>query len=303
MNGQALLILAYAALAVFVIVAVYRTWKTARMPVHLRWELAPVPREKGKAAYGGSYYEEFEWWTKKRSVSRTGEILYMLKEILFLKAVWERNRKLWIFSFALHSGIYLLVFMLLVLCADLALIPRRAVDEALRAAAFVLAAAGYAIGAFGSAGLFVKRLVDPSLEPFTTPAARFNLLFLLAMFASGGAACLMAGDYPAGMQLFLLSFFTGDGSFALHPVLAAHVAITALFAAYLPFTFMIHFLAKYFTYHEIRWNDEPMNDAMAKKMEAQLGRGLTWSAPHVRGGGGKAWADAAREVNGNEKKS
>ena len=208
MNGQALLILAYATLAVFVIVAAYRTWKTARMPVHLRWELAPVPREKGKSAYGGSYFEEFEWWKKKREVSRAGELFYMLREILFLKGVWERNRRLWLFSFPLHAGIYLLLLMVCVLGADLALVPRRAVDEALQAAAFALAAAGYAIGVFGAAGLFVKRLVDPSLEPFTTPAARFNLLFLLAMFASGGAACFMAGDYPGGMQAFLLGIAT-----------------------------------------------------------------------------------------------
>ena len=163
--------------------------------------------------------------------------------------------------------------------------------------------AGYAIGVFGSAGLFVKRLVDPALGPFTTPVARFNLLFLLALFASGGAACLLAGDYPGGMQVFLRGVFNADGGFALHPALAAHVAITALFAAYLPFTFMVHFIAKYFTYHAVRWNDEPMNDAMAKKMAAQLGRGLSWSAPHIRGGGGKTWADAAKEGTGNEKKS
>jgi nitrate reductase gamma subunit len=302
MTGEWLITLTYAALAVFVIVTAYRTWKTARMPVHLRWELAPVPREKGKSAYGGSYYEEYEWWTKKREVSRTGELFFMLREILFLKGVWERNRRLWLFSFTLHAGIYLLLLMVCLLCADLALVPRRSVDEALQAAAFALAIAGYAIGVFGSAGLFVKRLVDPALEPFTTSAARFNLLFLAAMFASGGAACLLSGDYTGGMQIFLLGIFTADGGFSLHPALSAHIAIAALFAAYLPFTFMLHFIAKYFTYHAVRWNDEPMNEAMAKKMAAQLGRKLSWSAPHIRGGGNKTWADAAHEVTGHEKK-
>jgi nitrate reductase gamma subunit len=302
MNGQWLLPMAYAAAAVFALVTALRTLRIARMPVHLRWELAPVPREKGKSAYGGSYYEEFEWWTKKRETSRAGELIYMLKEVLILKGVWERNRGLWPFSFALHAGIYLIFFAVLILCADLALVPRHALDGALRSAAFALAVAGYAAGLFGSAGLFVKRLVDPALRPFTTPAARFNLLFLFAMFGSGGAACV-AGDYIDGMQALILGFFAGDGGFVLLPALAAHAAITALFAAYLPFTFMVHFLAKYFTYHEVRWNDEPMNDAMAKKMAAQLGQPLSWSAPHIRGDGNKTWADAAREVTGHEKKS
>ena len=302
MNGQWLLPLAYAAAMVFAFVTALRTVRIARMPVHLRWELAPVPREKGKAAYGGSFYEEFEWWTKKREVSRAGELLYMLREVLFLKGVWERNRGLWPFSFALHAGIYFMFFAAVILCADLAFVPRHALDESLRYAAFALAAAGYAAGMFGSAGLFVKRLVDPVLKPFTTRAARLNLLFLLLMFASGSAA-LVAGDYIDGMQAFFLGFFTMDGGFALHPALAAHAAITALFAAYLPFTFMVHFLAKYFTFHEVRWNDEPMNDAMAKKMAEQLGERIAWSAPHVQGGGNKTWADAAREVTGHEKKS
>jgi nitrate reductase gamma subunit len=302
MSGEWLIPLAYAAGAVFALVTAVRTLRIARMPVHLRWELAPVPREKGKSAYGGSYYEEFEWWTKKREVSRVGELLYMLKEVLFLKGVWERNRGLWPVSFALHAGIYLMFFAVVILCADLALVPRHALDEALRYAALALAAAGYAAGMFGSAGLIVKRMLDPALRPFTTRAALFNLLFLFAMFASGGAACV-AGDYIDGMLALLLGFFTGDGGFSLSPALAAHVAITAFFAAYLPFTFMVHFLAKYFTYHEVRWNDEPMDDTMAKKMAAQLGERLSWSAPHIRGGGNKTWADAAREGNGHEKKS
>jgi len=302
MNGQWLLPIAYAAAAVFALVTALRTWRIARMPVHLRWELAPVPGEKGKAAHGGSYYEEFEWWTKKREVSRAGELLYMLREVLFLKGVWERNRGLWPFSFALHAGIYLMFFAVIILCADLALVPRHALDEALRRSAFALASAGYAAGMFGSAGLFAKRLLDPSLRPYTTQGARLNLVFLFAMFASGGAACV-AGDYIDGMQALLLGLFAADGGFTLLPALAAHAAITALFAAYLPFTFMVHFLAKYFTFHEVRWNDEPMDDAMAAKMATQLGERITWASPHIQGGGNSTWADAARRVTGHEKKS
>ena len=37
------------------------------------------------------------------------ELAYMLKEILFLKALWEHNRRLWWFSFPFHVGLYLLV--------------------------------------------------------------------------------------------------------------------------------------------------------------------------------------------------
>ena len=31
-------------------------------PLHVRWELYPVPHEGERAKHGGSYLEEFEWW-------------------------------------------------------------------------------------------------------------------------------------------------------------------------------------------------------------------------------------------------
>ncbi len=89
-----LLIFAYVAVCVFAIGFIWRASRIAKMPVHLRWELAPVPHEKSRASYGGSYLEEFEWWTKPREKSLLNEGFYMFQEIVFLKGVWERNRPL-----------------------------------------------------------------------------------------------------------------------------------------------------------------------------------------------------------------
>lgn len=109
MSGSVLIVVSYALLAIFVVVFVIRTFSMAKQPVHLRWELAPIPHEKGKGAYGGSYFEEFEWWTKPREKSLSSELSYMFQEIVFLKSVWEHNRRLWWFSFPLHFGLYLLI--------------------------------------------------------------------------------------------------------------------------------------------------------------------------------------------------
>jgi nitrate reductase gamma subunit len=44
---------------VAVIATVVRAVGYARMPLHLRWELYPVPHEApDRAAHGGSYFEE-----------------------------------------------------------------------------------------------------------------------------------------------------------------------------------------------------------------------------------------------------
>ena len=43
MSSLALLAVGYVSLVVFAVVAAVRSIKIARLPVHLRWELAPVP--------------------------------------------------------------------------------------------------------------------------------------------------------------------------------------------------------------------------------------------------------------------
>jgi len=57
MSGIVWHIFAFGAIRIFLIVITYRTLAIIRLPVHLRWELAPIPHEKGKSRYGGSYLE------------------------------------------------------------------------------------------------------------------------------------------------------------------------------------------------------------------------------------------------------
>jgi nitrate reductase gamma subunit len=112
MAGSYLMILTYVSVIVFLVGLIYRAFKILSMPVHLRWELSPVPHEKGRSRYGGSYFEEYEWWTKKRAISKISELFAMAQEIVLLKGVWEHNRKLWFFSFPFHfGGLYLVAGM------------------------------------------------------------------------------------------------------------------------------------------------------------------------------------------------
>ena len=48
MSGIIWHIFAFGAIAIFLAVAIYRTLAIVRLPIHLRWELAPIPHEKGK---------------------------------------------------------------------------------------------------------------------------------------------------------------------------------------------------------------------------------------------------------------
>ncbi|HSV96573.1 MAG TPA: respiratory nitrate reductase subunit gamma [Spirochaetota bacterium] len=305
MSALVLMICTYAAVVIFIGVVAYRTIKIARMPVHLRWELAPVPHEKGKSAYGGSYLEEYEWWTKERESSIINEMVYMAKEIFLLKGVWANNRGLWPFTFLFHNGIYLLaaavgfVFISAVLLTFASAV---AVLDFTLALVSIFVIGGYLTGTVGSSGLLVKRFVDPDLKPFNSTSTYLNLVLMGLLFGSGLFAFFATGDYALELSYFARSVITlSPQSYVAIPV-GLHIIIALIFLTYLPFTSMIHFVAKYFTYHEVRWNDRPQSVTMTRKLNAQLQQPMSWSAPHVKSDGKKNWVDAATEEMKDEKK-
>jgi nitrate reductase gamma subunit len=304
MQGTILYLFTYLSLAVFLIGLIYRAVKIARMPVHLRWELAPVPHEKGKGAYGGSYLEEFEWWKKKREKSLIAEAWYMFQEIALLKGVFENKRPLWFLSFPFHfGGIYIpagmtgLIFVGAVL--QTAGLPLLILPKVIT----VLALLGYVLGTVGVLGLLFRRIFDSELRPFTTAAAVFNLIFLLAIYATGLNALASLDGFSFIMIGFVKSLFPFNAGIILPGAALLHIVLALLFLVYLPFTYMMHFVAKYFTYHEVRWNDEPMTagSKMEKQVQSLLGQKVTWAAPHIRGEGKKNWVDIATEEVKDEK--
>jgi len=298
LSSTLLIAVSWVLLAVFVVAFVVRTIRIAKLPMHLRWELSPVPHEKGKSHYGGSYLEEFEWWTKPREKDVTKEVSYMLQEILLLKSVWEHNRRLWWFSFPFHIGMYALIAAaaLLLLSGGLELVGVQAAGE-WQGGISMLAGVGFVLGGIGAVGLLVSRFVDPRFRDFTTPAALFNLILLLAIFVTGGYAMVASQNFAGRVWGFGTALATGDLSVELPGVLAVHLLLALVFLAYLPFSRMMHFVAKYFTYHQIRWDDEPLTAGGRLEREANrlLEQPVTWGAPHVNANGSKNWVDVATE--------
>ena len=193
MSGSIVIVVSYVLLAIFAVAFVTRSLRIWKMPVHLRWELSPVPHEKGKGHYGGSYLEEPEWWSKPREKDLISELTYMAKEILFLKALWEHNRKMWWFSFPFHFGLYLLcgVVGLIVLGGIVRVAGASGPGIGLMSTVVpILAGVGYALGAVGALGLFFGRLFDSNLRNSTSLTSFYNLLLLLAVFVTGGLAVI-----------------------------------------------------------------------------------------------------------------
>jgi nitrate reductase gamma subunit len=295
-SGMTWHIFAFAAIGVASLVIAYRTLAIIRLPLHLRWELAPIPHEKGKVRYGGSYLEEYEWWSKPRGGSRVSPLIYMGEEILSLRGVWQHNRGLWPLSLSLHMGMYLIAGMVLLLLVSavlsLAQSPPYILHSSLRVAS-LLALGGYLLGGVGSIGLLLKRLLDSSLRPFNTISRYANLLFLGAVCVSGAYAWVVSGDSIPAMGRFVEGLITLDSGLAVASPLALHIVISLLFVLYLPLTDMIHFIAKFFTFHEVRWNDKPQDERMERELSVLLAQPVTWSAPHVGADGERDWTDVA----------
>jgi nitrate reductase gamma subunit len=309
MVESTLLVLSYAAVAVFVAAVVVRAVRIARLPLHLRWELYPVAHEKGRARYGGSYLEEPDWWTKPRESSLLGELRVMIPEIVLLKGVWEHNRKQWLRSFPFHFGLYLLAALIALLIAGgitIAMGGHVAGDggwwgRLLYGLTPVVGFAGLGLALIGSLALLIRRSVEADYREYTKKADYFNLAFFVGALGVALAAHTVADPLFASLRGYfarLVTFdFTGPtaAGASLTGLSVAEVVLGGLLLAYIPLTHMSHFFTKWFMYHDIRWSDEPniRGGKIEREIETALQYPVSWAAPHIRGDGHKTWLDVA----------
>jgi len=278
---------------VFIIAILRRAIRIAKMPIHLRWELYPVPHEKGRAHYGGSILEETDWWTKEHHKDHIGELFVMLQEIILLKGVWEHNRRLWLGTFPLHFGLYLLIgnMALLILagikttciggtCFIYNIIP-------------IIAWIGSILGAIGAVVMLLMRMFDPGLSKFSTPSHYFNLVVLGGIYITGLIWLSADSSFFTNISGFYASLIFLIDMPSVPLIGHLHIGFSIFFIFYLPFTHMTHFFTKYFTYHSVRWEDETNRpgDPLQKRLDPQLAQIVTWAAPHVGADGKKNWVD------------
>ena len=298
-------VLTYLSILIFLTTVLYRFIRIARTPAHLRWDLYPVPHEGfKKAKYGGSYYEELDWWKKPRHISRTSELSAMIPEIVLLRGVWESNKGLWFWSWAFHFGLYLAVFLAALVVFSVIVGPASVIGLFVTKVAAISAIIGYILGLVGCLGMLYKRLFNKKMKPFTTAGSIFNLIFILAIFATGLKAMSDVNLFTTGqsgligqLQIYTAGLTDFSGGVAISGSVIWHIGVILVFMAYMPFTHMAHFVLKWFTYHSIRWNDEP--NLAGSKLEKDLIKSLnfkpTWAADHIKGDGKKTWVDIATE--------
>lgn len=286
-----------------------RAWRYARHPVHLRWELYPVPHEApARARYGGSYFETPEWWNAERERNVLGELLFMAREILLLHALWTSNRRLWYRSFPFHLGLYLAAAGGVALLGGAVLgagagspggaaggVARSGLVAALQPALASLGWLGVALAVAGAAALLHHRLTDRRMRGATTPGDLFNLALFVVAGALLGAGALLRPDGAPDLLAVVTGTLSWDTSLEIPGLLGAGIVACAALAAYIPLTHMAHYVGKWFTYHAVRWDDAPLADrsSVMAAIAAQLAWRPTWSAAHIGADGKRSWADVA----------
>ncbi|MFH1891299.1 MAG: hypothetical protein ABIK83_01285 [Candidatus Zixiibacteriota bacterium] len=302
---QALQLVTYISILIAAVAIIAKVLRYASTPEHFRWELYPVPHEKGRADYGGSFLEELDWWSKPRESDTFNELKEMAAEVLLLKGVYHHNKKVWIFSQPFHFGMYLCIgwlFMLLIgsifeiagvaVAADAGI-----VGKTTHYLTVVCGYAGLVLTGIGALGLFFWRLADSDQRGYNSPAEYINLIVIDLVVAVALISHITIDpsfSFLRGYVQSLATFsaFTSPGAWFTYEAI-----LVSLLIMYIPLTRMSHFVAKYFLYHAVRWNDEPnmRGSKIEKSLLKLLDQNVGWSAPHIQTG--KPWKEVAKEMN------
>ncbi len=291
---MALQIFSYFAFAVALIAIIIRVIKYATAPLHMRWELYPVPHEKGKAEYGGSFLEELNWWTKPRETDMFNELKEMMSEIFFLKGVFHHNKRVWTWSFPFHLGMYFSIGWLVLLLLG-AILTATGTEVSTTAGIigklvyYLTIPFGYAallLSAIGALGLYFWRLTDSEQRAFNSFSDYFNLILVFGVTGLALVAHL-TGDGDFGLvRAYMASLVTFSSVPAVPFLTTLEIALVSFVVMYIPLTRMSHFVAKYFLYHSVRWNDESnqRGSAIEKRIIELLQLKVGWKAPHIQTG-------------------
>ena len=274
----------------------FRSIKYALMPVHLRWELYPVPHEP-EAEYGGSFMEDLEWWKRPIKKNYMKDVLFILKDYLTFFQYFKLNKGYWSVLYMWHVGFYFIVVFhgLVALGAIFEIgglhITNTGGSAILYWITIIIGVAGFVLGCLGSVGVMIRRITDPDLNLFATPKHYFSYIFYFFVFLSGLIAWAGFDFHMVEYREFYHAVFTLDGEAVLDAALVVHAVLFALFLFYMPSTQAMHYATKFFAYFAIRWNDDinTRGSKLEQRILDLMKQPVTWSAPHIQTG--KNWVE------------
>lgn len=294
----------YVSILIAIVAMIAKALRYMTAPQNFRWELYPVPHERGKAEYGGSYLEELDWWSKPRHSDLFNEVKEMMMEIFLLKGVFHHNKKVWLFSLPFHLGLYICIGWLFLLllggimeAAGSAVVVDAGTFGALVHYLTVISGyVGLILAGYGALGLFFWRALDSNQKAYNSFAEYFNLLFFDVVVVITLAFHFGSDPSFAVLRGYVRSLVTFSPTAIPNVLFTLEIVTMSLLIMYIPLTRMSHFVAKYFLYHAVRWSDTPneRGSKIEKRIMELLQKKVGWSASHIQTG--KPWSEVVKEM-------
>ncbi len=229
----------YAATAILVAGLVYRAVLFARSPAPLKIPTTPAPTTK------------------------SGVALRLFREVAFFESLFKGNKWTWIFGYAFHFGLFLVLFRHLRYFIDDVPLPVELIQPIGKYAAFAMVA--------GLGGLWARRLLVDRVRYISAPSDHLMLVLLILIGLSGLTMTFVFHTDVVAVK----SFFLGLMSFDLRPLpadpaLLVHLFLVALLMIIFPYSKLLHSVGVFFspTRNQV---DDPRERrhiaAWAKKLE------------------------------------
>ena len=123
----------------------------------------------------------------------------------------------------------------------------------------------------------------------------FDIVIVIALVAQ-----LTADPSFTYLRGYVHSLLTFNEASIPSTLFAVEIVIMSVLLMYIPLTRMSHFVAKYFLYHAVRWNDQPneRGSRLEKSLINMLNQKVSWAGPHIQAG--KTWGEIVQETEKNE---
>ncbi len=267
------------ALIAFLLLSAKKFVDYSRWSKHSRFDLYPIPKEGAeKNKYGGSYYEENEWWEKGRYTSVATEVTDLAPEMFFIRKLFLHQRALWYASFLFHFGIYFLFGWSIMLLVGGLWYPH---PEWVSVIIGIVGYIGFILATVGCVGLLIRRIFSASARINMTPVEYFNLFFILAVLVTGIVSWLgFADPITIAHEILTMSLVN------VPVIVVVHLIMLGILLIYIPMSRMAHYAGKYFAFHKVMWDNDP-NTAGSKVEQDVIEMNSRkpkdhWSAPHIQ---------------------
>lgn len=216
-----------------------------------------------------------------------------MTDLVFLKGFLRYRPWFWLPLFLFHAGIYLLFTWHVLLVVE-----SLADFQVSAGTGRVLGHLGAALAFSGGTGILAGRVFSRTMRKSYPPIHYLKWVFILAMIVQGYLAVVMHfGDDYGSVAAYVTRQFQFDWQYKLHAPLAPslHVLLVSAWLIFFPFSHVPRLFFRY--YRELRWDHvrNRQGGHLEKILSRNLGRPVTWAAPHV--GGANTWSSLVKNVS------